>query len=209
MDAALGDGSNGPRGDHELVRLARAGDRIAMAELLERHFDYVHYVCRHILVISDHAEDARQEALLQAARKIATFDGRAAFRTWLHAVARNVCLQAIRERHDMLVEDFDDENDADSDDEMAAVTDRIDVDDALQVLPAGLREVVVLFYRAELNQDDIAELLGISRVTVATRLHKARQRLKALFATSANTDGQALPQIAAGEQAPAIEEQVR
>jgi RNA polymerase sigma-70 factor, ECF subfamily len=197
MDAALGDGSNELRDDEELVSLAQAGDKAAMAELLERHFDYVHHVCRYILVITDHVEDARQEALLQAARKITTFSGRSAFRTWLHAVTKNVCLQAIQERHDTLVEDFDDEDDTDAGDEIVAVTYRIDVDAALLALSAPLREVVVLFYRADLDQDDIAKLLGISRVTVATRLHNARKKLKAIFARSADADWLA------------IEEQVR
>lgn len=46
-----------------------------MTALLTRHFDYVHAVCRRILRDPGDAEDARQDALIRAARHVATFDG--------------------------------------------------------------------------------------------------------------------------------------
>ncbi len=74
----------------------RAATLAAMEQLLARHFGYVNNLCKRILRDPIDAEDARQDALIQAARMIQTFDGRSAFRTWLHSLTRNVCLNAIR-----------------------------------------------------------------------------------------------------------------
>ena len=71
MDAAAEDVSPQPRDDdHSLVKRAQAGDTGAMADLLDRHFDYVHHLCRRILYNPDDAEDAGQQSLMHAARKI-------------------------------------------------------------------------------------------------------------------------------------------
>ena len=62
-----------------LVERARAGEAEALEVLLERHFDFVHGVCRSILwrpQDSDALEAARQTALLQLARGIGRFEGR-------------------------------------------------------------------------------------------------------------------------------------
>jgi RNA polymerase sigma-70 factor (ECF subfamily) len=80
------------------VRAAQAGDVTAMNHLLRRHFHHINRLYLRMLVDYDHAEDARQEALFQAARRITTFDGRASFGTWLYAIAKNVCLNDIRSR---------------------------------------------------------------------------------------------------------------
>lgn len=52
---------------------------------------------------------------------------------------------------------------------------------AVWQLPAGFRETVVLHYYEGLSAPDIAGLLGISEGTVHSRLHRARQHLKALL----------------------------
>jgi RNA polymerase sigma-70 factor (ECF subfamily) len=197
----FGDQPVAPRAEDELVVLAQTGDMDAMTELLHRHFDHVHHLCRRMLRTPEDVEDARQEALLQAARKIATFDGRASFRTWLHVVTKNVCLQAIRERRD--VDDVtDDEPATDTDREEWLIALRIDVDAALDELSTPLRDVVIMTVFTDLDQDGIAEILGINRVTVATRLHKAKQKLKPLLTEAANRP-EDLPTVRSAGEAPA------
>jgi RNA polymerase sigma-70 factor, ECF subfamily len=200
MDA-FGDEPVEPRAEDQLVLLAQGGDMDAMTELLDRHLDYVHHLCRRMLRAQEDVEDARQEALLQAARKIATFNGRASFRTWLHVVTKNVCLQAIRQRRDVDdVTDNEPASDADNDEWLIVVG--IDIDAALEELPTALRDVVIMYYFTDLDQDGIADILGINRVTVATRLHKAKQKLKPLL-TQADNCSEDLPRVPATREAPA------
>jgi RNA polymerase sigma-70 factor, ECF subfamily len=164
--------------DRVLVARAQAGNPAAMAELLARHFDYIHAICRRILWNPADAEDARQDALMQAARTIATFDGRSAFRTWLHTVTRNVCLTKIRanaRRHAVLVADPPEP--AHRHNEQDAVATRLDVESALAALPEPYREAAVLRYICDLDYAQIAETLDIPLNTVRTRLFKARAKL--------------------------------
>ena len=79
-----------------LVEAAQQGDRQAMNQLLARHWKTVDTLCRRMLRNALDAEDARQEALLQAARRISTFQGRSSFGTWIYAVTRHVCLNEIK-----------------------------------------------------------------------------------------------------------------
>lgn len=49
-------------------------------------------------------------------------------------------------------------------------------------LPDGLREPIVLYYYEGFHVDEIAQILGVPRGTVAARMHRARTRLRAALA---------------------------
>src|SRR5205823_6661427 len=89
---------DGTDDDEALAIRAGRGDAGALDELLRRHAQLVHGVCRRVLVNADDALDATQEALLLIARKIHTFDGRARFTTWCYRVATNAALDEARRR---------------------------------------------------------------------------------------------------------------
>lgn len=75
--------------DASLVRRAQAGDRDAFVALYRRHVDDVYgFALRQLGSVQD-AEDVTSETFLKVVAALATFDGRASFRTWLFAVARN------------------------------------------------------------------------------------------------------------------------
>ncbi len=61
----------------------------------------------------------------------------------------------------------------------ADVDARVTVERALEKLPAAQREVLLLHVVESLSGDEIAEVLGISPNTVWTRLHRARQAMRA------------------------------
>lgn len=185
-------GAPGPADDAELVRRAQDGDAVAMEQLLSRHFGYVHNLCKRMLRDPVDAEDARQDALIQAARSISTFDGRSAFRTWLHTVTRNVCLNAIRSRSRRAVP-FDELPEAKlavrtprggrrpTRDEVVEphgrVAGRIDVDSALAAVTPAYRDALVLWFICDLDYAQIAETLGIPINTVRSRLRRGKAEL--------------------------------
>ena len=90
--ASAADGAD----EDALVEAAKQGDSQAMNQLLARHWKTVDKLCRRMLRNGPDAEDARQEALMQAARRIATFEGRSSFGTWIYSVTRHVCLNEIQ-----------------------------------------------------------------------------------------------------------------
>jgi RNA polymerase sigma-70 factor (ECF subfamily) len=78
------------------VQGARQGDRTAFRHLVEAHARPLFVLCSRITRDAATAEDAVQEALLNAYRHLADFDGRSSFKTWLHRIAVNAALEQIR-----------------------------------------------------------------------------------------------------------------
>ena len=81
-----------------LIAAAQGGDERAFRKLVEPLRGPIHALCYQMLGSLHDAEDAYQEALLRAWRGIGSFDERSTIHTWIHRVATNVCLDALRRR---------------------------------------------------------------------------------------------------------------
>jgi len=97
------------------VAAARRGDRDAFRHLVEAHARPLFTLCARITRDAGLAEDAVQEALFNAYRHLGDFDGRAAFKTWLHRIAVNAALEQLRRRSKQEVVGADLEDDEDED----------------------------------------------------------------------------------------------
>jgi RNA polymerase sigma factor (sigma-70 family) len=80
----------------DLITRARAGDGEAFRQLTEPHRRELLVHCYRMLGSLQDAEDALQDALLDAWRGFGGFDGRASIRTWLYRIATTRCLNALR-----------------------------------------------------------------------------------------------------------------
>jgi RNA polymerase sigma-70 factor (TIGR02960 family) len=80
----------------DLLHRARSGDRDAFAELVEPFRAELHLLCYRMLGSLQDAEDTLQEVLLAAWLGLEGFEGRSSVRTWLHRIATNRCLNALR-----------------------------------------------------------------------------------------------------------------
>jgi RNA polymerase sigma-70 factor (ECF subfamily) len=80
----------------DLITRARAGDGDAFRALTESHRRALQMHCYRMLGSLQDAEDALQDTLLAAWQGLGGFDGRASIRTWLHRIATNRCLNALR-----------------------------------------------------------------------------------------------------------------
>jgi RNA polymerase sigma-70 factor, ECF subfamily len=81
-----------------LVAAARAGGEPAFAGLFERNRREVHVHCYRMLGSFEDAEDLVQETFLRAGRYHDHFEGRSAFRVWVHRIATNACRNALERR---------------------------------------------------------------------------------------------------------------
>jgi RNA polymerase sigma-70 factor, ECF subfamily len=174
------------RTDDELVRAAQRGDAAAMEELLRRHYDRVHAVCRRIAGASRDADDAAQEAMIRIVRSLDRFDGRAAFGTWAYRIATNAALDELRKRKrrpQLHVVDPDadtrptDPIDPLADRTIEAVGERLAIEEALADLPEEFKASVVMRDIGDLDYAEIAEALGVPVGTVKSRIARGRRIL--------------------------------
>ncbi len=167
--------------DARLVEAAQAGDRGALENLLRRHHDMVHAVCRRVAGNDTDGMDATQEALIAIVRGLPRFDSRAKFTTWAYRVATNAALDELRRRNRRPVPTpHSDDSHAPT---MAAPRDpadsvlRLDIDDALAALPEDFRVAVVLRDVAGCDYAEIGRILQIPPGTVRSRIARGRARL--------------------------------
>jgi RNA polymerase sigma-70 factor (TIGR02960 family) len=80
----------------DLLQVARSGDRDTFTALVEPHRGELQLLCYRMLGSLQDAEDTLQEVLLAAWMGLDGFEGRSSFRTWLHRIATNRCLNALR-----------------------------------------------------------------------------------------------------------------
>lgn len=171
--------------DATLVAAARSGDRAALEQLLRRHQPRIQAVCRRIAGGSRDADDAVQETLIKIVRSLDAFDGRSAFSTWAYRIATNTSLDELRRRSRRpalhVVDDDTDPRPEPADDlarrSVDAVADRLALDAAIAALPDEYRVAVVLRDVADLDYDEIAEVLGVPVGTVKSRIARGRARL--------------------------------
>ena len=158
---------------------AQAGERGALDALLRRHYDRLYALCRRMTGDDADAADACQEALMAVVRGLPSFDGRAAFGTWAYRVATNACLDELRRRR-RRPEPGLPEGPAEVPapvDAVEGVITRLDLDQALQSLPADYRAAVVLRDVCGLSYEEIGHTLGIPPGTVRSRIARGRSAL--------------------------------
>ena len=169
--------------ERSLVNAARQGDRAALEQLLQLHFDRVHALCRRIVGNDADADDATQEALIAICRGITKFDGRAAFSTWIYRVATNACLDELRRksRRPVATDDAALPVAAAPDAFADQVGTRLELEAALAQLSPDFRAAVVLRDLCQLDYDEIAAVLNIPGGTVRSRIARARGQLVTLL----------------------------
>ncbi|HEX2046712.1 MAG TPA: sigma-70 family RNA polymerase sigma factor [Acidimicrobiales bacterium] len=170
------------------MQAARGGDRAALDALLRRHYDRLYALCRRMTGDPADAADACQEALIAIVRGLPAFDGRSAFGTWAYRVATNACLDELRRRR-RRPEPGLPEGSAEMASPVDAVessTTRVDLDRALQTLPADYRAAVVLRDVCGLSYEEIGEALVIPPGTVRSRIARGRAALVPLLAPGRN-----------------------
>ncbi len=81
-----------------LLEAARRGDAAAFSQLVASHRPALHAHCYRMLGSVQDAEDALQEALLNAWRALPRFEARSSLKSWLYRIATNACLKTIERR---------------------------------------------------------------------------------------------------------------
>ncbi len=183
MSSVPSSGSGSPQ-VQALAERAAAGDAVALEQLLREIEPEVLRRTGRFLPNRQDAEEAAQDALLQVARRIGSYEGRSKFSTWLYVVVGNAARQTYRDLKRRSVEQplspgEDDRRDARTTSVIAGS--RIDFLEALDKLEQSKPQLVApLVYRdlLELEYDEIAHRLDLPLGTVKSRIHQARGEVR-------------------------------
>ncbi len=166
----------------KLEREARAGDAQAFGALI-RHFDQdLRGVAWAVVRTAHGTDDVMQAAYEKAFRAIGSFDGRAAFKTWLHTIVHRTAIDHLRyenrRRHEEIDEADRHRGAGATGGEQAGVHDRMELTALLDELDPDQRVALMLTTGLGYSYDEAAEILGEARGTVASRVNRARKRLR-------------------------------
>lgn len=167
---------------HELVELARDGDRTALGELFDLYHARIYRWARSRSASEQDAEDIVAETFIAAWRGIGRYEWTGApFAAWLFAVARSqLAMHHRRATSRPIAEPGGDERlerVADDADAPAEVERRMLVDAYLMQLPDRQREIVTMRFYGGLDATEIGAALGMSAGAVRQQQLKALERM--------------------------------
>jgi RNA polymerase sigma-70 factor (ECF subfamily) len=177
--------------DRNWVSSAAAGDVRAFESLMRHHNRAMFRTARAILKDDAEAEDALQEAYLQAYRSLGSFRADARFSTWLARIVVNESLMRLRKhtrRASIVpiqaaapleeVEQVSDDNMAKPDSSAERAEMRRLLEAQIDRLPDAYRTVFMLRAVEGLDVRETAECLGVNATTVRTRMFRAQRLLR-------------------------------
>lgn len=174
----------------ETAERAKRGDEQAFEQIYRAHGRRIYCLCRRMVRNEADAEDLTQEVFLQLFRKLHTYRGEAAFSTWLHRLALNVVLMALRKKHLNLIpleeEGVDDHASTvpelgRADQSLIGCIDRVALERAVSDLPPGYRIIYLLHDVEGYEHAEIGDILGCTAGNCKSQLHKARMKLRFLL----------------------------
>ena len=165
--------------DAAIVARCLEGEIQAFGTLVERYQRVLYNLSLRMMGNPEDARDASQTAFVKAWEKLASFDPRHRFFSWIYRITVNECLNQIARRRK--VEPLDSHLELASREDTAAGLQAREASERVQAALLRLspehREVVILRHFVEMSYGEIAGTLTIPEKTVKSRLYEARQRL--------------------------------
>lgn len=168
----------------QLINQCRQSDRNAQLQLYQQYSEAMFHVAYRLLNNVQDAEDAMQEAFINAFQKIDQFEGEVTFGGWLKKIVINKCFDAIRSKKKRL--QFEKESkieipSVEIDWKVENVVAIEDIKKAIYTLPDKYKQVILLYLVEGYNHEEIAQILEITIVASRSRLSRGKQKLKGLL----------------------------
>ena len=177
-----------------LIERAKSGDLAAFGEIVSAYQDMA-CACAHAVLGDVHlAQDAAQDAFVEAYRCLAKLHEPAAFPGWLRRIVRRRCGRLIRRKHLPTAPLGEALTVPCPDSDPATLAEEREMRDgvlmAIRSLPDRQRMVTSLYYMQGHSQRDIAAFLGLPVTTINSRLHASREQIKATLCVPSPTSAQ-------------------
>jgi RNA polymerase sigma-70 factor (ECF subfamily) len=167
--------------DRDLLDCIAAGDRKAMRTLYNRHSVRVYRYVLRLTGDAARSEEIVSEVFFNVWRHAARFEGRSQVSTWILAIARHKTITALRRPREQPLDDTVAESIVDPADNPQTALEKKDTGNLLWCCLTRLsvehREIIDLVYYHGKSVDEAAEIVGVPRNTVKTRMFYARRRI--------------------------------
>jgi RNA polymerase sigma-70 factor, ECF subfamily len=166
------------------ARVSKRLDRAQVEDLYRRYWFQVQQRCLRILAAPDQANDAAQEVFVRLISHGGDFRGEAEWMTWLYRVATNTCLNRVRDqrrRSALLQRETQGRQEPRHPGPERAAIEREALLRVLDHFDTKTQEIAIGYFLDELDQEEIGQLLSLSRVSVNKRLQKFRARARELL----------------------------
>ena len=172
--------------DASLIALVRGGDERAADLLVRRYLSDVYAVTARVLLDRELAEDAAQEAFINALRGLNRFRGEASFRTWLLRIAVNAARTVARRQYHRREVPLEAAGEAPGDERDAASVVALNDEAArisrlLEKLPEKQRMAVTLRVQQGLSYQEIGVALDCTEGAARVNYHLGVKRLRELL----------------------------
>lgn len=172
---------------YRLVQHCLDGDEAAIETLVHTYQHIVYRLAYSILGDAAEADEAAQDTFVSALGALRSYRGDAAFKTWLYAIAVNVCRGRLRKRRakerlqQVMQAIFQIARSDTEHPESVVASHEADeaVRQAVRALDEKLQVPIILRYEHELSIAEIAQVMHVSDRTVHTRLRRAHDLLRA------------------------------
>ena len=147
--------------------------------LISKHEGIINKICYSYAICSDDFNDLRQDVLVNLWRGMDSFRGNSSVVTWVYRVALNTCVSAARKRvarkEQPLAGILEQSENDDSENDRVVI-----LHEMIASLPLEERALILLWLD-EIPYDEIAEVMGYPRNTVAVKLHRIKEKLKSNY----------------------------
>lgn len=170
--------------DEEIIIEIKNGNIEAYSEIVRRYNQRLYRIAVSYGVTDDDAEEVIQLAYISAYEKLSQFRGEAKFSTWLIRILINECLMLKRQQKRIVkIEESDDvtfsgDNHQNPEENYMNIERKEMLEEAVKRLPEKYRTVFIFKEIEGMSIEEISDSLGISKVNVKVRLHRAKSMLK-------------------------------
>ncbi|MBN2802576.1 MAG: sigma-70 family RNA polymerase sigma factor [Deltaproteobacteria bacterium] len=185
--------------DFQLIKRCRKGDEAAFEELVRKYQKKVFLIALGMVKNPEDAMDIAQEGFVKVHRYLDNFQGTSSFYTWLYRIVFNLSIDHIRKNRKFSGDEYDERlhgSKESANSGTGVMSNRLDTDpskniskqelgekimEAIDELPEYHRVVIMMREIEGMSYTDMAQSLQVSKGTVMSRLHHARQKLQQLL----------------------------
>ncbi|WP_019121135.1 RNA polymerase sigma factor [Brevibacillus massiliensis] len=171
------------------IRLFLQGDAQAFRSLMELFGQRVTRIVQKMVYSFHDAQDVNNEIWLKVAQNLHKYDPSLPFHSWLVRLASNTCIDYLRKRREIVLEDDLLHFELNKDPLLVDTPESLYLEKEFHSRVAGLIEhldevdrlILTLRFTEQLSYEEIGNIVGLTKNTVGTRLFRARKQLKHLY----------------------------